>query len=268
MIASLAIGYVLICLLAFVFQRRLIYFPTVISERVAEQVGTKEGFSAWRDNADHIVGWKTTTKSNSTATVLIVHGNAGSALNRGYIAQPIADAGSYNVHVLEYPGYGARLGTPSLASFLAAAEGVMAMLDRNRPIYVVSESIGTGVAAHLAKKFPDEVSGLLMFAPYDNLASVAQSQMPMLPAYFLLKDRFKPAEWLNAYRGPIKIVVAENDEIIPVKFGRKLFDDYAGPKELLTVPGAGHNDVAAQSADWWKSVFSFWEKHSNPPPQK
>ena len=92
--------------------------------------------------------------------------------------------------------------------------------------------------------------------PYHNLASVAQRKMPWLPAYFLLLDRFNPAECLKSYRGPVKIVLAGADEIIPVESGRRLFDGYQGPKNLQIIPGAHHNDVAEQPAEWWKQVFS------------
>jgi pimeloyl-ACP methyl ester carboxylesterase len=125
----------------------------------------------------------------------------------------------------------------------------------------VSESLGTGVACDLAGAHPTEVAGLVLFMPYHNLASVAQRKMPLLPAYFLLLDRFNPAECLKDYRGPVKIVLAGADEIIPVKSGRRLFEEYQGPKNLQIIPGAHHNDIAGQSPAWWKEVFSFWQQN-------
>jgi fermentation-respiration switch protein FrsA (DUF1100 family) len=97
--------------------------------------------------------------------------------------------------------------------------------------------------------------------PYHNLASVAQRKMPLLPAYLLLLDRFIPAECLKDYRGPVKIVLAGADEIIPVESGRRLFEGYSGPKNLQIIPGAHHNDIAGQSPAWWKEVFSFWQQN-------
>jgi fermentation-respiration switch protein FrsA (DUF1100 family) len=86
--------------------------------------------------------------------------------------------------------------------------------------------------------------------------------MFLLPAYLLLLDRFSPAKYLKDYRGPVKIVLAGSDEIIPVTSGRRLFDGYKGPKDLQIVPGAHHNDVAKQSPDWWKEVFEFWRQNA------
>jgi pimeloyl-ACP methyl ester carboxylesterase len=192
---------------------------------------------------------------------LITHGNAGCAIDRGYLAGPIHDAAPVDVYVLEYPGYGSRAGSPDKKSFLAAGDEAFGLLTNGLPQYLVSESIGAGVACYLAGAHPAEVTGFVLFMPYHNLASVAQRQMPLVPAYFLLLDRFNPAEYLRNYRGPVKIVLAGADEIIPVESGRRLFEGYVGPKNLQIIPGAHHNDIAGQSPAWWKEVFSFWQQN-------
>jgi pimeloyl-ACP methyl ester carboxylesterase len=253
------IAYLLIVLLVLIFQRRLIYFPTKIPADVIESVAAGHGFVPWKDPTGEIIGWKILARGASTASVLVVHGNAGCALSRDYLARPIHDAAAVDVFVLEYPGYGARSGSPSKASFLAAAEAAFQLLPTNSPRYVVSESIGAGVACDLAKCHPQGIAGLALFVPYDNFATVAQRQMPFLPAYFLLLDRFNPAACLKNYRGPVQFVIAGADEIIGAASGKKLAGDYGGPKKIEIIPGAHHNEVAEQSPDWWRNVFVFWQ---------
>lgn len=255
----LVIAYLLVVLAVLIFQRRLIYFPTKIPAEVVESVAAEHGFAPWKNSAGQIIGWKIPAKTNAAASVLIVHGNAGSALDRDYLAQPVHDAADVDVFVLEYPGYGARSGSPGKASLVAAAEEAFQLLPKNLPRYVVSESIGTGVVCELAKVHPQEIAGLALLVPYHNLATVAQRQMPFLPAYFLLCDRFYPAEALKSYHGPVKFVVAGADEILGAETGKRLFDEYAGPKDLQVFPGAHHNDIAGQPADWWREVFLFWQ---------
>jgi hypothetical protein len=264
MLLTLFIGYLLLALAVMGFQRRLIYFPTKLTAELAVRRGADAGFLPWRNTAGKIIGWHLPASTAPGGVVLIAHGNAGCAIDRGYLAIPIHAAAPVDVFVLEYPGYGAREGSPTLKSFLAAADEAFDLLPKGNPIYIVSESLGAGVAAHLAQTQGGKVSGLLLFMPYNNLASVAQSQMPLLPAALLLRDRFNPSEWLKNYRGPVAIVLAEADEVIPTKFGRRLYDDYAGAKNLQIIPGK-HNDVADQSAEWWKSVFSFWERNRQMP---
>jgi hypothetical protein len=257
----LVIVYLLIVLAALIFQRRLIYFPTKIPADMVVQAAAEHGFVPWKNPAGQIIGWKFPATSSPVASVLIMHGNAGCAIDRGYLAGPIHDAAPVDVYVLEYPGYGSRVGSPEKRSILAAADEAFGFLTNGLPKYLVSESIGAGVACHLAKAHSMEIAGLALFMPYHDLASVAQRKMPFLPAYLLLLDRFNPAECLKDYRGPVKIVLAGADEIIPVESGRRLFEGYQGPKTIQIVPGAHHNDIAGQSPAWWQEVFSFWQQN-------
>lgn len=264
MLILFATCYLLLCLCAGIWQRRLIYFPTKIPADVVEQVAADHGFVPWRNPAGQIIGWKIPADGTATGSVLIMHGNGGSAIGRDYIAQPIHLAGSMDVFVLEYPGYGARTGSPSKTTMVAAAEEAFQLMPAGRPKYLVSESIGTGVACELAKAHADEVAGVALLVPYDNLASVAQRRFWFLPSYFFLLDRFNPEACLKSYQGPVKFAVAGADEIIGAVPGLRLADSYLGPKDLQVFPGAHHNDVSGQPPGWWQEVFRFWKATQNP----
>lgn len=261
MIKVFLIGYGLVVAAVVVFQRRMLYFPERFAATIAESRAKETGFVAWRNVAGEIMGWKMPATGVVTASLLITHGNGGSAMDRGWIAETIRQARNVDVYVLEYPGYGARGGLPGKDSFLMAGEEAFGLLPTDKPRFVVGESLGTGVAAHLAGKFPDMVAGIVFLVPYHSLPWVAQRKMPLVPAYVLLRDRFQPSESLKTYRGPVKVVIAENDEVIPPEAGRRLFESYGGPKELEVIAGAHHNDVAARSVAWWKEAFGFLEKN-------
>ena len=261
MLITVVLAFTVLCICGCAVQRRLLYFPTKLPPDVAAQEAEHVGFVPWKNGSGQIIGWEIPAKRASIGSVLIVHGNAGCAVGRGYVAQPIHEAANADVFVLEYPGYGARKGSPSKKHFDAAAEEAFRLLPTKTPRYIVSESIGTGVACDLAKVHPDEIAGMALLAPYHNLASVAQRRIWFLPTYFFLLDRFNPEKSLKAYHGPVKFVVAGDDEIIGPASGIRLFKSYTGPKDLQIVAGAHHNDVAAEPPDWWKKVFSFWKEH-------
>jgi len=254
--------YALFVVAVMIFQRSLIYFPTKLNAKVAEQMAVKEGIVPWKNNAGDIIGWHLPAGGSSTGSVLIVHGNAGCALDRDYFATPIGAVASVDVFILEYPGYGAREGSPSLSSLLAASEEGFNLISNRGPVFLVSESIGAGVAAHLARQHGPQIRGMILFAPYNRFAAVAQKKMPILPVTLLLRDRYDPAEWLKDYRGPVMFVVAGEDRTIPPQFGRALHDGYAGPKRLEIISNADHNDIEEQPAGWWRNVFSFWQQNA------
>ncbi len=159
MLLTVIVGYALIILIVAVVQRQLIYVPTRLDPSVAQSTAVQNGFAPWRNVAGDVIGWRMPAAERSTACVLIVHGNAGFGADRDYLASPIHDAASVDVFVLEYPGYGARAGSPSKASFTAAAEEAFALLPSGLPRYVVCESIGAGVGTHLAMMHPQEIAG-------------------------------------------------------------------------------------------------------------
>lgn len=257
LLLAMLCGYVLLVLCGCAWQRKLLYHPSRYSLAEEKVFAAERGFVPWTNSVGEVVGWKFPAPGAATGSVLVMHGNGGSALNRAYFAGPIHQATACDVFVLEYPGYGARRGKPSMKSWLAAGEEAFALLPKDAPVYLVSESLGTGVAAHLAKSHPQEIKGMAMFVPYDSLPSLVQSKLPLLLPYLFLRDRFRPAAWLKDYRGPVKFIIAGNDHTIPPKFGQRLHDAYAGPKELQIIPGAAHNEAAKQSPEWWLETFDF-----------
>jgi pimeloyl-ACP methyl ester carboxylesterase len=258
---TFTIGYLVMVILFTVLQRYLIYVPTRLTQQTADELAVVAGFVPWRNPAGQLIGWKLPASSTAVGSVLIVHGNGGSALDRAYMTGSIHDAASLDIYILEYPGYGPRNGSPGEATVLAAADEAFENLPKALPIYIVSESLGTGVAAHLAQKYPLRVAGLAMFVPYDKLASVAANHVPFLPAYYLLFDRYDPVAWLKNYHGPVAVIVAGADEIIPPKLGERLYESYDGPKELQIIPGARHSSTTAETAGWWQKLLAFWQQH-------
>jgi hypothetical protein len=194
--------------------------------------------------------------------VLITHGNGGCAIDRADFAEPLRVLAGMNIFILEYPGFGDRAGVPSEGSLFKAAEDAFQSLPRTAPIYLLGESLGTGVAAHLAGTQSNEVSGVLLFAPYNSLVDVAQHHVRILPARWLMHDYFESEKYFQHYHGPLAIFVGGKDAVVPQKFGRRLFKSFDGPKRLWEIPEAGHNTIHAHSGELWSEVIAFWrEEH-------
>lgn len=166
-----------------------------------------------------------------------------------------------DVFIVEYPGYGKRPGSPSEASLDEAAEEAFDLLATNRPIYLVGESLGTGVATYLAGKHPDEVAGVVLLAPYNHRSAVAQAHIRIFPVASLLCDKFPSDEYLRAYHGPVAILISGKDGVVPERFGRRLYDSYDGPKQLWEFPKGHHETAMFQPAEIWREIMAFWNSH-------
>lgn len=259
-------GGIVLVVVAFlaVVQRALIYHPLRLDAASCADLAEVQGFGAWRNAGGEAIGFRSLPDGDdrrAPLAVLLAHGNAGCALQRAEYAAPLRAAvpdRAVSVYLLEYPGYGARAGSPSQQSFVAAAEDALRSIPADVPVIVFGESIGSGVAAALANSDPDRVAGLVLLTPFDSLANVAQHHYPVLPVRWLLRDRYPSSEWLRSYRGPVAIIVAGRDTVVPARFGRQLHDGYQGPKLVITVEDADHNDVLyLLSESAWAQALTF-----------
>ncbi len=171
---------------------------------------------------------------------LMLHGNAGQASDRIYAVPSFSPDDS--IYILEYPGYGNRQGTPSQEAFNEAAKEAYELLRKSHPripVCVVSESIGSGPAAFLAglDHPPDK---LVLIVPFDTLSRVAEDHFPSILVRLLLTDNWDNVQALSSYKGPVEIIGAESDTIIPVKHAKALAA--AVPGSQLKIINGGHND--------------------------
>jgi pimeloyl-ACP methyl ester carboxylesterase len=251
--------YSALVIFVFTSQRKLIYHPAQGSMEQMEKDAEAHGLKPWKTDRGDFMGWERLGKSRRKHDrLLIVHGNAGCAVDRADYANALSNAEPMDVYILEYPGYGARSGEPSEQSiFAAASEGLESIKDKG-PLYIMGESLGTGVAAYLAATYPDTVRGLLLIAPYDNLTDVGRAQMPWLPVGLLLQDKFPSEDYLKKYHGPVAMLFAGHDTVVPNRLGHKLYDGYAGPKHFWQVDGAGHNDLLDEPPEFWTNLATFW----------
>ena len=99
---------------------------------------------------------------------------------------------------------------------------------------------------------------MLLITPFDTLRSVARAHYPGFLVGLLLREQYDSATALQAYRGPVGILLAERDEVVPAERGQALFDGYAGPKRLWVQAGRTHNSIDYHpDAAWWREAVAF-----------
>ena len=258
---ALLIYLALVMFYAFM-QRSFIYFPQTQSLDAALDSANRMGGSAWLDDDGNWLGWRHPSPG-ATRRVLVMHGNAGQALDRRYwteLFRGMRASGPWEATVLEYPGYGPRAGGASETTLRDAALQAMDRLQAERPgrVLLLGESLGSGVAAHVAAARPDTVAGILLVTPFASLGAVAKHHMPFLPVSLLLRDRFDTLELLAGFDGPMVIVTGTDDTIVPEHFALPLKAAHRGPLLHWSQPGAGHNDIDVDPrADGWQEIDRF-----------
>jgi len=255
----LAALYFLLCFGCASFQRRLIYFPTACASEKVDRLALSAKLERWRGPQGGQLGWKRLSlRQPAQGQVLVMHGNACSAFECGHYADVLQQVAPFDLFFVEYPGYADCSGSPSEHSLEKSACQAFEALPKTSPIYLVGESLGTGVAAYLAGHFSNQVSGIVLFAPYNQLADVAQAHFRILPVRLLLCDRFPAEDYMRSYHGPLAVLVGGQDTVVPERFGRRLYDGYAGPKRLWRFPEATHDTLMVQPDKTWQQIIEFW----------
>ncbi len=225
------------------WQERMIYFP----QQTSRAAWTPGGLAAW-PSADDPRGLVASPDGPVHATAVVFHGNAGHAGQRAMYAERLSRVGLRTI-LAEYPGYGAREGSPGEAAIVADAVRTLELAahEAGAPLVVIGESLGSGVAAAAAAQVPDRVAGLILFTPWDRLEHVAAYHYPWLPVRWLLREHYDSVAHLAGLGKPVWVAVAERDEVVPAELGVALHAGLREPRRLLVMQGAGHND-------WWSQM--------------
>jgi uncharacterized protein len=258
---TVVLAYVVVVMVYALMQRSFIYYPQTQSLDAALAGAQRLGGSPWLDADGNWLGWHKGAPGDRR--MLVMHGNAGQALDRDYWVQlfhGLHQSGPWEVFVLEYPGYGPRPGKPSEQTLRDAALQAMDLLQAQRhgPVLLLGESLGSGVAAHLAAARPETVAGLLLVTPFASLGAVASHHMPLLPVSLLLRDRFDSLMLLKGFDGPMVIITATDDDIVPEQLALPLKAAHRGQLLHWSPPGAGHNSIDIDPrAAGWRQIDAF-----------
>ncbi len=250
-------GYLALCVLIFVSQRKMLYLP--IQTQLSKESATYEGLRHWT-SYEKFRGFVTLAEPTyAKGTIIVFHGNAGVAWHRSFYVNALSKQ-NMRVILAEYPGYGGREGQPSEDVLVDDALSTirLAYQEYGEPIYLWGESLGCGVVSSALRKTDVPVQGVVLFLPWDTLPNLAQTHYPYLPARWLMLDKFNNEENLRGYEGKIAVLLAGDDEVIPIQHGMKLYDSITTEKKLWVFGGARHNEVLVSAElQWWGEVVSF-----------
>jgi hypothetical protein len=244
LLGSALAGYGVLVGGLFVFQRHLLYVPGGSRPDLGElaAIGVREIRLTTADRIS-LLSWYLPPQEGRPV-IAYFHGNGGHIGFRADRLRWFARNG-YGVLMAEYRGYGGNPGTPSEAGLSLDAAAALDFLagegiEPKRTV-VYGESLGSGVAVPAAVQ--RNVAALILEAPFTSVAAVAQYRYFFVPAAALVRDRFDSLAAIGKVKVPILILHGERDRIVPVRFGRALFDAAPEPKEFWLSPEAGHENL-------------------------
>ena len=242
---TILIAFLVVVVAAMFLEESLVYFPVAYPEGDWQPEGLAfEDARFQAADGVRLHGWYV-PKENARAAVLFCHGNGGNLTHRIDALDMLHRWVGASVLIFDYRGYGRSEGRPSEAGVLADARAARAWLAKREKIgeddvVLLGESLGGAVAVDLAAR--DGARALVLESTFDSLPEVAAYHYPWLPVRWAMRTRFDSASTIAEYHGPLLMAHGDADTIVPIRFGRRLFEAANEPKQFVLLPGHDHNE--------------------------
>lgn len=255
--------YLLLSLLLYFFQHRVIYYPTsTLVTTPAEIQLAYEDVELHSGDNNIIHGWYL-PHDQARATLLFFHGNGGNISHR-LDSLKIFHELKLNILIIDYQGYGQSTGSPSeTASYDDAISAWNYLVkEKNIPadnIILFGRSLGAAVASWLATQQRPAV--LILESTFTSIADMGKKLYPYLPVRLLTRYRYETRERLSDITTPVLILHSQEDEIVPFEQGQTLYSEANEPKQFIELYG-GHNDGFITSGQHYvRALDHFISKH-------
>lgn len=261
----LVVAFVLLVVLLWALQRRLIYLPDNSPAPPAGAVlpGAEDVWLTTSDGLDLRAWYVPPTAGDRAVTILVASGNGGNRAGRAPLAAALAAAG-FATLLFDYRGYGGNPGHPSEAGLALDVRAAYRFLVQERNVspsrlLYFGESLGGAVVTELAAEHPP--AGMLLRSPFIDLESLARRLFFGLPVGPLVRDRFPVAATVGRIDVPTTVVYGTADDIVPAEHSAAVADAALGPVERVVLTGVGHNDaVMFGGADVVDAVVALAER--------
>jgi fermentation-respiration switch protein FrsA (DUF1100 family) len=223
--------YFLVLVFLYFYQRSLLYHPnennysgdkiSVDIEKVKIQTS---------DNIE-LLGWYHEKNLKDYKTLVYFHGNAGSLENRIHKLNHFQDM-NINFLIVAWRGFNGNKGKPSEKGLYVDGKSTIDWLIKKgvdeKNLILYGESLGTGVATHLAQN--KNYAGVILETPFTSMVDAAKNFYPYVPINLLLKDKFENFKKVKNINAPILVMHGEVDKIVPFSMGKKIYEIANNPK--------------------------------------
>lgn len=185
--------------------------------------------------------------------VVVCGGNASDRWNSGiaYARRALAHA---DVLLFDYPGYGDSPGVASAAVLESASRQVAALavsLSGERPLIFWGHSLGGFVCSGMARETPT-TDGVVLETTARTAREVAVAWTPWYARSLVSVEvadtlaSYDVAVALRGFRGPVLVLGAGRDRVLPVELSRSLYAALRAQgtrAEYVELPEASHADA-------------------------
>lgn len=212
------------------------------------------------------VGGRLYFSSESAPTLLFFHGNGEIVEDYDDLADVYLKLG-VNFIPVDYRGYGRSTGEPTVTAMMRDCHTIFQftknLLEKKKCIgklVVMGRSLGSASAIELASEYESEIGGLIIESGFAHILPLLLLLGIDVHALNITEDKCpNNAKKISRYRGPLLVIHAEKDHIIPFSEGKTLFDSCpSAQKDFLEIKQANHNNIFQFAmTEYFKAIAEF-----------
>ncbi|PPS41410.1 alpha/beta hydrolase [Chroococcidiopsis sp. TS-821] len=264
-----ALFYIGTSIYLFFQQTRFIFFPSPVIQTTPEFFNLRYQ-EVWlpvtttTGQIERIHGWWIPATQANEKVLLYLHGNGiniGANVDRAHRFHQMG----FSVLLIDYRGYGRSEGAfPSEATVYQDAAVAWDYLVNERQIdpsqiFIYGHSLGGAIAIHLALQQPN-AAGLIVESSFTSIRAMIDFQRAyrIFPVDLILRQRFDSISKVSALQIPVLFIHGTADWQVPAQMSEQLYAAAPEPKQLILIPGAGHNNVAeVAGSQYFQVVQNF-----------
>jgi fermentation-respiration switch protein FrsA (DUF1100 family) len=234
----------------------MFFFPYRDQMLSPEQLGLKyEDVDFLANDGTRLHAWFLPASGAALGTILFLHGNAEN-ISTHIMSVRWLPAQGFNVFLLDYRGYGASEGHPSVEGVQEDVNAAMRTLLSRRDvnpdrIVVFGQSLGGSIAVYNVAHSPyrRHIRALVVESAFASYRAIAREKLAAFwltwplqyPLSWTVSDEYSPSQTVAGVSPiPLLIIHGDRDPIVPVDHGKRLFELAQEPKQLWIVSGGGH----------------------------
>ena len=223
--------YFFVLVFLYFYQRNLLYLPNennYSGDKIS--VDIQKVKIPTSDNIE-LLGWYHEKNLKDHKTLVYFHGNAGSLENRIHKLNHFKNM-NINFLIIAWRGFSGNNGKPTEEGLYIDGKSAIDWLIKKgvdeKNLILYGESLGTGVATHLAQN--KNYAGVILETPFTSMVDAAKNFYPYVPINLLLKDKFENFKKVKNINAPILVMHGEVDKIVPFSMGKKIYEIANNPK--------------------------------------
>lgn len=243
----------------YIQQPGMIFFPTrALVEKPTDWDLKYEDISLITTDDIKLHGWYL-PRQGSNKVLLFLHGNAGNISHRSESVSLFHRLG-LNVFIFDYRGYGKSEGVPDEKGINKDAHSAWQFLNQNKGfdkdnIIIFGRSLGGSVATRLAADA--QPGALIVESTFSSARDMANAIFPILSRLVLLRYRFNAVAYIKQVKCPVMVIHSPEDEIIPFRQGKKIYQAANDPKFFLEIKGDHNYGFMQSQPDYERNIEEF-----------